>query len=106
MDWRTITMLRNLFNMILSATVLLASQTAIAGAQGDTIAYTCNGCHGTDGVSKGAVPTLKGMPADYHAKTLNDFKTDKRPSTIMGRIAKGYSDEEINAVAEYYESLK
>lgn len=99
-------MTRNFFTLTLIATVLLASQAAVAGAQGDTIAYTCNGCHGTDGVSKGAVPTLKGMPADYHAKTLMDFKADKRPSTIMGRIAKGYSDEEINAVAKYYESLK
>ena len=99
-------MIRNLFNLTLITTVLLASSAAIAGAQGDTIAYTCNGCHGTDGVSKGAVPTLKGMPADYHAKTLKDFKANKRPSTIMGRIAKGYSDEELNAVAEYYESLK
>ncbi len=99
-------MIRNLFNFTLIATALVASPAAIAGAQGDTIAFTCNGCHGTDGVSKGAVPTLKGMPADYHAKALKDFKADKRPATIMGRIAKGYSDEEINAVAEYYESLK
>jgi sulfide dehydrogenase cytochrome subunit len=94
------------FNLILIAAAILASQAAIAGASGETIAYTCNGCHGTDGVSKGAAPKLKGMPADYQAKTLKEFKSGKRMSTIMDRIAKGYSDEEIEAVSEYYESLK
>ena len=85
---------------------MFTSQAAVAGASGETIAYTCNGCHGTDGVSKGAAPKLKGMPADYHAKALKEFKSGKKWSTIMQRIAKGYSDEEIEAVAQYYESLK
>lgn len=99
-------MKRNLLALTVIATTMLASQAALAGADGDTIAYTCNGCHGTDGVSKGAAPSLKGMPADYHAKALKAFKTGGRPSTIMGRIAKGYDDEELEAVAKYYESLK
>ena len=96
----------NLLALSLIAAAMLTSQSAIAGASGATIAYTCNGCHGTDGVSKGAAPKLKGMPADYHAKTLKEFKSGTKWSTIMERIAKGYSDEEIEAVAKYYESLK
>jgi sulfide dehydrogenase cytochrome subunit len=99
-------MKRNLFTLTVITAAMLVSQPALAGASGETIAYTCNGCHGTDGVSKGAAPSLKGLPADYHAKTLKEFKSGKRPSTIMGRIAKGYSDEEIEAVSVYYESLK
>jgi sulfide dehydrogenase cytochrome subunit len=95
-----------LFTLIVVAAAMLSSQAATAGASGETIAYTCNGCHGTDGVSKGAAPKLKGMPADYQAKTLKEFKSGKKWSTIMDRIAKGYSDEEIEAVSEYYESLK
>lgn len=95
-----------LFTLIVVAAAMLASQAATAGASGETIAYTCNGCHGTDGVSKGAAPKLKGMPADYQAKTLKEFKSGKKWSTIMDRIAKGYSDEEIEAVSEYYGSLK
>ena len=96
----------NLFALTLVAAAMLTSQAATAGASGETIAYTCNGCHGTDGISKGAAPKLKGMPADYHAKSLKDFKSGEKPATIMNRIAKGYSDEEIEAVAKYYESLK
>lgn len=99
-------MKQNLFTLALMITVASVTQTALADVQGDTIAYTCNGCHGTDGVSKGAVPSLKGRPADDQAKMLTYFKSDIRSSTIMGRIAKAYSSEEIKAVAEYFESLK
>ncbi len=99
-------MKRKLLALTVIATTMVASQAALAGADGDTIAYTCNGCHGTDGVSKGAAPSLKGIPADYHAKALKAFKAGSRPSTIMGRIAKGYDDKELEAVAKYYEALK
>jgi len=32
---------------------------------------------------------------------MNSFKNDQIPSTVMGRIAKGYSDEEIILLANY-----
>lgn len=99
-------MKRSVLSLTLITAVASVTQTTLADVQGDTIAYTCNGCHGTDGVSKGAVPSLKGRPADDQAKMLRYFKADIRPSTIMGRIAKGYSAEELKAVAEYFESLK
>jgi sulfide dehydrogenase cytochrome subunit len=35
---------------------------------------------------------------------MKEFRDDSRPSTIMGRIAKGYTDEEIAAVARYLSS--
>ena len=37
---------------------------------------------------------------------MRDFKSDKRPATIMNRIAKGYTDKEITAMSEYFASLK
>jgi sulfide dehydrogenase cytochrome subunit len=83
------------------------SQAALAGgASGQAIAFTCNGCHGSDGMSKGAAPSIRGLPASYVESAMKDFKSDKRPATIMDRIAKGYSDEEITAVAVYYASMK
>lgn len=75
-------------------------------AGGDAIARTCFGCHGVDGVSRGAAPPLKGLPASYLEQAMGDFKSGARPATIMGRIAKGYSDGEIKAMAEYFGSLK
>jgi sulfide dehydrogenase cytochrome subunit len=86
---------------------LMASQVALAGGpSGQAIAFTCNGCHGSDGMSKGAAPSIKGLPASYLESAMKDFKSEKRPATIMSRIAKGYSDEEITAMAVYYASMK
>ena len=86
---------------------LVASHGALAGgASGQAIGFTCNGCHGYDGVSKGAAPSIKGLPATYLENAMKDFKSDKRPATIMNRIAKGYTDAEITAMSEYFASLK
>jgi len=91
----------------LIAAGLMLSQVALAGgASGQAIAFTCNGCHGYDGMSKGAAPSIKGLPATYLENAMKDFKSDKRPATIMNRIAKGYTDPEITAMSEYYASLK
>ncbi len=91
----------------LIAAGLMLSQVALAGgASGQAIAFTCNGCHGHDGMSKGAAPSIKGLPATYLENAMKDFKSDKRPATIMNRIAKGYTDAEITAMSEYYASLK
>ncbi|MCB1875085.1 MAG: c-type cytochrome [Chromatiales bacterium] len=99
-------MTKTLAKIALAATALLVAQMALAEAGGAMIGRTCNGCHGTDGVSKGAAPSLKGLPADYLAKAMKDFKADARPATIMNRIAKGYSDAELGAVAQYFATMK
>ena len=62
----------------------------------------CAGCHGTDGHSKGAMPTIAGKSADFIAKSLKDFRDGKKQSTVMQRIAKGYSDAQIEALAKLY----
>ncbi|MEN8176380.1 MAG: c-type cytochrome [Pseudomonadota bacterium] len=86
---------------------MLTAPTLFAGgASGRTIGITCNGCHGTDGVSKGAAPSLKGLPAEHIKTSMTMFKSGTRPSTIMGRIAKGYSDEDIAAMSDYFANLK
>ena len=91
----------------LLAAGLLASQIALAaGASGEAIGFTCNGCHGYDGRSKGSVPSIKGLPAIHIETAMKDFKSGKRQGTIMSRIAKGYTDEEIKAMSDYFASLK
>jgi sulfide dehydrogenase cytochrome subunit len=86
---------------------LLSSPLALAaGASGEAIGFTCAGCHGTDGESQGSAPSLKGEDAATLKEMLMDYKNDKEEGTVMNRIAKGYSDAEIAAVAEYFEQLK
>ncbi len=89
------------------AVLLCLGPMALADAlTGRSVGVTCNGCHGPDGSSKGAAPSLKGLPAAHLEKSMLDFKSGKRTATIMGRIAKGYSDEEIKAVAKYFADMK
>ncbi len=75
----------------------------ISGASGTMLASTCEGCHGTDGNSNGpATPTIAGMSEDYLIEAMEEFRDGDTKSTIMGRIAKGYTDGEIEAMSAYY----
>jgi sulfide dehydrogenase cytochrome subunit len=40
------------------------------------------------------------LPAET-AKAMRDFKSGARPATVMGRIARGFSDGEIDAIAQW-----
>ena len=67
------------------------------------LANTCAGCHGTNGSSVGpASPTIAGLSRDYFIESMLAYKDASRPSTIMSRIAKGYSEEEINRMADFF----
>jgi sulfide dehydrogenase cytochrome subunit len=73
------------------------------GASASMLANTCAGCHGTNGVSTGpAAPTISGLSPDYFVETMNGFASGDIKSTIMGRIAKGYTEDEIKAMAKFY----
>jgi sulfide dehydrogenase cytochrome subunit len=61
----------------------------------------CFSCHGTDGRSAGAIPSLTGMTAEQAKAMLMGFKSGALPSTVMTRHAKGYSDAELEAIANY-----
>ena len=87
--------------------LLLASLACGAQAEGvrsaAMLSHTCAGCHGTDGASAGeAMPTIAGMDKGYLVKVLGDYRDDLRPSTIMGRLMRGYSDQEIAAIASFF----
>ena len=89
------------------------------------LANTCMGCHGPGGSSVGpATPTISGMSELYMIGAMLAYKYDNDPdkieavidadaaledveiltrtSTVMGRIAKGYSDEEIKVLSKFY----
>ena len=80
-----------------------AAPALMSGAGAAMLAHTCAGCHGTHGASNGpAAPTIGGLSEDYMIEVMEAYKSGDRASTIMGRIAKGYSDEEIAAMAKFY----
>ena len=83
--------------------VIMFGSSAEAVSSASMLANTCAGCHGTNGVSGGpAMPSIAGMPAVYMKEIMADFKSGKRPSTIMGRLAKGYTEEENALMADFF----
>ena len=85
------------------AAIVTAGQAAhgVDDMVGRNIAANCAACHGTVGMSEGAIPQLAGLRKDYIIEQMNAFKSGKRPATVMHQIAKGYSDDQVTAVAEY-----
>ena len=72
--------------------------------RGVMLSNSCAACHGTDGKSPGAIPRINGKSSQYISQTLHEFRDGKRPATVMGRHATGYSDEEIELSADYFSS--
>ena len=81
---------------------------AAVGAQtvevdaGRDIAAGCANCHGTNGVSSGTVPSLAGVAKAQLVNRMEEFKSGKRPGTIMPQLAKGYTDEQIDLVGAWF----
>lgn len=71
-----------------------------------SLAASCASCHGTQGVAEPGMVSLAGQPKDILLKNLLDFKTGKRPATIMHQLSKGYTDEQLEQMAAYFASLK
>jgi cytochrome c553 len=71
------------------------------------LAAGCAICHGTDGrsIGKDIVP-LAGLPREHIASQMRAFRDGQRPATVMHQIAKGYSDQQIDAMAAWFASQK
>lgn len=89
--------------VLLATAGLLAAAPAFAQTSvARSLAATCANCHGTDGHAKDGMKTLAGKPADEIIKLVSEFRTGQRPATIMHQISKGYTEDQIKMVAEYF----
>jgi cytochrome subunit of sulfide dehydrogenase len=71
------------------------------------LASACAICHGTDGRGDAqALPPLAGMPREQIASQMRAFRDGQRPATVMHQIAKGYTDEQIDALANWFAAQK
>jgi cytochrome c553 len=50
--------------------------------------------------------SLAGQKKDELVKKLMDFKTGRKPATLMPQLATGYSDEQIDQLAAHFAALK
>ena len=79
------------------AAVLLGAMAGSAMAAGALPpgASTCSGCHG----ASGPVPVLHGRAPDDVAAAMRDFREGRRTATVMDRIARGFTEDEVRAIA-------
>lgn len=97
-------LLAALYAVTLSSTSW-ASAPAIA--TGKMIGNTCASCHGTFGKSHDEyMPSLAGIDRQQLIRAMVDYRTDRRVSVVMNRIAKGYNDAEIAAIADYFSQIR
>jgi cytochrome c553 len=95
----------------LFAAAAAAIATGAASQTGDAnlarnLAATCANCHGTGGVSQGEVESLAGTPKDELVRKMQDFKTGRKPATVMHQLSKGYTDEQIDLVSGWFAAQK
>ncbi|MEK7360863.1 MAG: cytochrome C [Pseudomonadota bacterium] len=78
-----------------------------AGAQdvnlGRNLAATCVTCHGKGATGTG---TLDGMPKAQLMQTMKDFKSGARPATLMHQLSKGYTEQQVELIGEYFSKQK
>jgi sulfide dehydrogenase cytochrome subunit len=90
-------------------TVLTLMQPAGAQSPADVVvlAGPCANCHGTDGRSPGPIVSIAGRPEALLLEQLKAFKSDTPPpgTTVMSRLAKGYTDEQLAALAAHFSRI-
>jgi cytochrome subunit of sulfide dehydrogenase len=88
----------------LAAAIGIASIAAavVASAEPPAGATSCSGCHPTSARVSSPVARLNGMDRAAIARAMQDFRSGQRAATVMDRIAKGFTDAEIQAIAAWY----
>ena len=68
----------------------------------------CAQCHGANGEGQVAAgfPRLAGLPREYLAKQLHDFRAGRRKNPVMAPIAMALDAPAIDTLSAYYADLK
>jgi sulfide dehydrogenase cytochrome subunit len=86
---------------LVASLAFIASGAAVADTE--SLARTCNTCHGVNGISAGgAIPSIGGQSEGYLLQIMMQWKSGERASANMTRLISGYSDAQIAALAKHY----
>ena len=69
-------------------------------------ASSCSGCHPAAAGVDSPVPRLAGRNAADTVRQMQAFRTGEVQATVMDKIAKGFSEAEIQAIAAWYAEQK
>ena len=69
-----------------------------------SLAANCAACHGTNGrpAQGSTLAGLAGKPRNELLMAMTQFKEGKKPATLMHQLGKGYTDAELEALADYF----
>jgi cytochrome subunit of sulfide dehydrogenase len=85
------------------ASLWLCASAGLAGAaEAPAGAASCSGCHPASAGVDTPVRRLAGQDPAAMVAAMQAFRRGQRPATVMDRIAKGFSDDEIKAIAAWY----
>lgn len=95
---------------LLSPIAVLAADNSASTVHIRSLAASCAACHGTQGkavsssLASGATATvsLAGIDKNQLTQKLMAYKSGGASATVMHRHAKGLTDEEIVALADYF----
>ena len=90
----------------ITAAMMLMFAGAAFAADAPFGAASCSGCHPATKSVATSVPRLEGREAAQLAAAMVEFRNGQRPTTVMDRIAKGFTDDEIKAIAAWYAAQK
>ncbi len=86
------------------ASALMCTPASSQPIPSPTLSNNCAGCHGTFGYSAAPMPIIAGLSEAYFGQVMRQYKNGRRSATIMGRLAKGYTDTEIDDMAAFFAS--
>ncbi|MBV8188937.1 MAG: cytochrome C [Alphaproteobacteria bacterium] len=90
--------------LLLPALVALLLAGPARAADAPPGASSCTGCHAASRVPDSTIPRIAGRSAADIAKALREYRSGAWTSSIMGRIAKGFDDQQIDALAAWFSS--
>jgi cytochrome c553 len=85
---------------------LVGAAASSVGAEPPAGAAACSGCHPASTRTSSPVPRLAGLDRALILKAMQDFRSGQRAATVMDRISKGFTDDEVQAIAAWYATQK
>jgi sulfide dehydrogenase cytochrome subunit len=74
---------------------------AAASTPSAMLAASCSGCHSLSRSASASIPNLQKLSATQIKTALLAFRSGNNAATVMNRIARGYSDAQIDLLATY-----
>jgi cytochrome subunit of sulfide dehydrogenase len=98
-------MTHRLLLSVLASAFLLASFLAAGpslAADAPPGASSCTGCHAAKRIPDSVIPRIAGRKATDIMQFMREYRSGAWPSSVMGRIAKGFDDQQIDAIAAWF----